>query len=94
MSKKVKRTAEAKRSQKMTDPTPTRDQMMMDLSEKALAGMISVLAEKQNKRDSTTKGKLDNLKSLREDKIDNKDEQNKRIQKVQSKLDKLENVVK
>ena len=73
----------------MTDPTPTRDQMMMDLSEKASTGMTSVLVEKQNKRD-LIKGKLDNLKRLRKDEIKDENEHNKRIAGFKNKLDDLD----
>ena len=77
MSKKVKRTAEAKRSQKMTDPPPTRDQLMMEMSEKAPAGMMGVLAATQHERDPT-QGELNKLNNLNKDKIQDETEHNKR----------------
>ena len=77
----------------MTDPTPTRDQTMMDLSQTAPAGMEDALPDKQTERDSTQEV-LDDLAGLREDKIESEDEHKERIQKVQSKLDELDNVIK
>ena len=85
MSKRVKRTTEAKRSPKMTDPTTTEHQMMTDLSERALVSMAGVLAEKQKGRDST-KGKLDKLKELDESEIEDETEHNNNEQQVEIAL--------
>ena len=66
---------------------------MTDLSERASASMTDAPVDKQLKRD-LTKGKLDNLKSLHKDQIEDKTEHDKRIEGFQSKLDDLDRVIK